>query len=210
MTSAAAAPKVDHALVARLLGGEEAAFAELVERFHTHLIRLALVFVRDRSVAEEVVQDTWVAVIQGLPAFEKRSSLKTWIFRILANRARTRGTREARSTPFSAFGAGADDQGGELDPSRFNDHGSWASPPHRWDEEDPEKLLMRGETMAVLKRQLDLLPPNQRAAVVLRDVEGLESSDVCNILDVTETNLRVLLHRGRCRLRTVLEEHLGK
>lgn len=201
---------IDEALLARLIAGDEAAFVLLVDRFHGPLVRLALGFVRDRSVAEEVVQDTWIAVVEGLPTFEGRSSFDTWIFRILANRARTRGVREARSTPFSAFESGADGGGPAVDPSRFKESGGWGSPPKRWDEQDPERIAMSAEAMAALQQGIDALPPAQRTAVVLRDIEGLESDEVCNILDVSETNLRVLLHRGRSRLRTVLEEHLGK
>jgi len=202
-----AGPKIDVDLLDRLLIGDEAAFVQLVGRFHAHLIRVALMFVRDRSVAEEVVQDTWVAVVQGLPSFERRSSLETWMFRILANRARTRGVREARSTPLSAFES--DDDEAAVDPARFNERGGWAAPPRRWEDQDPERLLMRGETMAVLQTALDALPPNQRAVVVLRDVEGVEAADACNILEVSETNMRVLLHRARAKLRAALEAHLA-
>jgi len=208
MTTERRGPKLDGALIDRLLAGDEAAFALLVERFHGHLIRVAQVFVRDRSVAEEVVQDTWVAVVQGLPSFERRSSLETWIFRILTNRARTRGVREARSTPLSAFES--DEGEPAVDPARFTERGGWASPPRRWEDQDPERLLMRGETMLVLQQALDALPPNQRAVVVLRDVEGLEAAEVCNMLEVSETNMRVLLHRGRAKLRAALEAHLGR
>jgi len=210
MSKAPTGPAAESELIERLVAGDEAAFTQLVGRFHPNLVRFALAFVRDRSVAEEVVQDTWLAVVKGLASFERRSSLKTWIFRIAANRARTRGVREARSTPLSAFESRADGQGPAVDPARFDERGRWTAPPRRWEEQDPEKLLMRGETMEVLQRALDGLPPNQRTVVVLRDIEGLESAEICNILEVSETNLRVLLHRGRVRLRAVLEEHLGR
>lgn len=196
----------DGVLVARLIAGEASAFGELVDRYHARMVRIAMGFVADRTVAEEVVQDTWLVVMTGLEGFEGRSSLATWIYRILANRARTRAVRERRSVPFSALGG--DDDDGAL-AGRFDEVGHWSSPPRGWEVEDPEKLCLRREAMEVLKRAMDTLPANQRLVVMLRDVEGLEADEVCNILEVTETNQRVLLHRARTRLRTVLEEHLG-
>lgn len=209
MKRRAATREDESELIDRLLAGDEATFAWLVDRYHNRLIHVALAYVRDRSVAEEVVQDTWVAVVTGLGKFERRSALETWIFRIVANRARTRAVREARTMPFSGlFEAGADERA--VDPSRFTDKGRWSLPPRRWEERDPERLATQGETMQVLRRAIEALPPNQRAVVVLRDIEGLDSSDVCNILEVSETNQRVLLHRGRAKLRTALEAHFGK
>jgi len=197
----------DTTLVARLAAGEPEAFGALVDRFQARLLRLAMGFVGERSVAEEAVQDTWVAVVKGLGTFEGRSSLDTWVFRILCNRARTRGVREKRTVPFSAI---SDDDGESvLERERFTAKGRWASPPRRWDEEDPEKLLLRRETMAVLQDAIDGLPATQRVVVTLRDIEGLDSAEVCNILEISETNQRVLLHRARVRLRTALEERLG-
>lgn len=198
----------DGALVARLIAGEARAFGELVDRFHARMVRLAMGFVADRSAAEEVVQDTWLVVMTGLEGFEGRSSLGTWIFRILANRARTRAVRERRMVPFSALGDGAEDGDSGLG-ARFDGVGHWSTPPRAWSEEDPERVCLRREAMEVLGRAMDALPANQRLVVMLRDVEGLESDEVCNILDVSETNQRVLLHRARTKLRTALEEHLG-
>lgn len=198
----------DTTLVTRLAAVDPPAFGMLVDRLQGRLLRLAMGFVGERSVAEEVVQDTWVAVFKGLAAFEGRSSLDTWVFSILCNRARTRGVREKRTVPFSAIS----DDGGEavLERERFDAKGRWASPPRRWDEEDPEKLLLRREVMVVLKDAIDNLPATQRIVITLRDVEGLDSAEVCNVLEISETNQRVLLHRARARLRTALEERLGK
>lgn len=193
--------------MARLLGGDEAAFTSLVERHHGALLRFAQVFVHSRAVAEEVVQETWVGVLGGLASFEGRSSLKTWIFRILANRARTRAVREGRQIPFSALADPATDEPA-VDPARFRPGGSWAEPPRRWDDETPEKILARRQAMERLSRVLSDLPPNQRAVVTLRDIEGLEAEEVCNVLEIGETNQRVLLHRARSKLRRVLEEFL--
>lgn len=198
----------DLALVERLLGGDEEAFSSLVEQCHGTLLRLALVFVSSRSVAEEVVQETWVGVLDGLRAFEGRSSLKTWICRILTNRARTRGAREGRSTPFSSLVDPNDDRDPAGDPARFQPDGRWAVPPQRWDEDTPEKLVMQQEALRRLEQVIGDLPPNQRAVLTLRDIDGLDSGEVCNVLEISETNQRVLLHRARSKLRSVLEEYV--
>ena len=197
-------------LVARLRGGDESAFAALVDAYHAMMIRFALGFVRDRATAEEVVQDAWVGVLQGLASFEGRSSLRSWIFTIVANRAKTRGIREARSTPFSALAA-QEASGTEpaVDPVRFRPAGTewpghWATPPQPWGG-DPEARLLRAETVTQIERTLESLPRAQRAVVTLRDVVGHSSKSVCNILGITETNMRVLLHRGRSKIRGELE-----
>lgn len=203
-------PPEDMALVGRLLSRDELAFQGLIEQYHGRLLRLALAFVADRSVAEEVVQETWLAVLNGLPGFEGRSTLKTWIFRILTNRAKTRGTREARSVSFSSL---TDDAAGEepaVEPGRFTADGMWADPPRPWKKETPEDLLLRGEALAVVQRALAELPPGQRAVVTLRDIEGLSSEETCNALEISETNQRVLLHRGRAKLRRALERYQGR
>ncbi|MEO8682472.1 MAG: RNA polymerase sigma factor [Vicinamibacterales bacterium] len=205
-------PKVpfnENDVVQRLREGDEAAFTHLVETYHGPLIRFALLFVGDRSVAEEVVQDTWMAVLSGLDTFEGRSALKSWIFSILANRAKTRGVREKRTVAFSDL-APADPDGPAVDPDRFASSGGWLAPPTRWDHNTPESQLLHAETLAVAKQALEALPPNQRAVVTLRDVEGLEAAEVCNVLDVSETNQRVLLHRGRAKVRAALERHISK
>ncbi|MBI5494866.1 MAG: sigma-70 family RNA polymerase sigma factor [Deltaproteobacteria bacterium] len=193
-------------LLERLRRGDEAAFSHLVERHHRPLLRLARSFVSSQAVAEEVVQDTWVAVITGLPTFEARSSLKTWIFRILANRARTRGVREGRSVPFSSL-SGDDEPA--VDASRFSANGMWSRPPEAWDGNAPDTILMNGEAMRSLSRAMEELPPAQAAVVTLRDVAGMDSAEVCSVLEISETNQRVLLHRARSKLRRVLEEHVG-
>ncbi|MBI2186199.1 MAG: RNA polymerase sigma factor [Acidobacteria bacterium] len=198
----------DAALVAQLLDGDEAAFTGLVEQYHGRLVRLALVFVSDHASAEEVVQDTWLAVLTGLRAFEGRSSLKTWMFSILTNRAKTRGQRDKRFVPFSALSDRPGHDEPAVPPSRFTSSGGWSAAPERWDEETPERLLLRHETRALIDRTIAELPAGQRTVVTLRDVEGLDAAEVCDILDITETNQRVLLHRARARIRGALERHL--
>lgn len=200
----------DEALVARLRAREEAAFSELIDRFHGPLIRLALVFTPSRAVAEEVVQETWVGVLDGLDAFQRRSSLKTWIFRILTNRAKTRGIREKRTVPFSAFGEPDGDQEPAVEAARFKPNGMWGITPRRWEDDTPEKLLMNSEAIHHLEGAVATLPPNQRAVITLRDIEGLDSEQVCNVLDISETNQRVLLHRARSKLRALLEEYVDR
>lgn len=199
----------DAELVARLLEGDEASFIAIVNGYSSGLLRVASLFVSSRAVAEEVVQDTWLAVLDALPSFEGRSSLKTWVFRILSNRAKTRAEKEGRTTPFSASGI---EEGGEpaVDPARFAADGRWLTDPGRWQERDPERLAMHREAISHLESALENLPPAQRAVVVLRDVEGLEAAEVCNILSISESNERVLLHRGRSRLRAELGEHLER
>jgi len=202
-------PRGDDApLVERLLDGDEAAFADLVAQYHGRLLRLALLFVSDRASAEEVVQDTWLAVLTGLRSFEGRSSLKTWIFSILTNRAKTRGQRDKRVVPFSALSGEPSEHEPAVIASRFTPLGGWSAPPEPWDADTPEALLLRHETRDLIDRTIAGLPPGQRAVVTLRDVEGVEATDVCNILGITETNQRVLLHRGRARIRAALEQHL--
>lgn len=202
-------------LIARLRAGDEAAFAGLVDRYHGPFVRLALHHVPSRAVAEEVAQETWLAVIEGIDRFEGRSSLKTWMFRILANRARTRGERERRTTPLSSLGVDDDgprDGGPAVPPERFNGSdalwaGHWAAPPRRWDGEAEERLLAR-ESRAVLDDAIAALPPTQRDILVLRDVCGLSASEACDALDLTDANQRVLLHRARSRVRAALEQYL--
>ncbi len=203
-------PSTDRALITKLLAGDEAVFAGLVRQYHGRLTRLARVFLSDRSAAEEVVQETWLGVITGLAKFEGRSALKTWIFRILVNRAKTRGTREGRSVPFSAVSNPEADADHEpaLAPDRFLPNGMWAAPPRRWERDTPEKLIMHQQALKHLASALAELPANQRAVVTLRDVEGLGSSEVCSALEISENHQRVLLHRGRSKLRRILEEHL--
>lgn len=207
--SGARASAEDLSLVQRLVAGDEAAFTSLVDHYHARLVRLAMTFVSDRSAAEEVVQDTWIGVINGLPKFAGRSALKTWIYRILTNRAKTRGVRDARSVPFSSLGNPDSEDEPAVDPARFQPNGMWADPPRRWDDDTPEKLLSRQEALRRLQEEIAQLPANQRAVVTLRDIEGLDSEEVCNVLEISETNQRVLLHRARSKLRRAMEEYLG-
>jgi RNA polymerase sigma-70 factor, ECF subfamily len=203
-------PREDAHVVEALKDGDEAAFAELVRRYHSSLLRVALVFVPSRAVAEEVVQETWLAVLQGIDRFEERSSLKTWVFRILTNVAKTRAERERRTLPFSALSNPAAVPEPAVEPERFLDSeharwpGHWASPPRRW---GPEERLLANETTAVAAAAIERLPANQRAVISLRDVEGWTSEEVCNALGLTETNQRVLLHRARAKVRRALEEY---
>jgi RNA polymerase sigma-70 factor, ECF subfamily len=200
----------DLALVQRLLAGDEAAFSEIVQRYQSGLIRLAMVFVASREVAEEVAQETWLAVLQGLASFEGRSALKGWIFSILTNRAKTRAVREKRSIPFSELSMPGFEEETAVEPERFTSRGRWSAPPGGWDEDTPEKLLLRRESRALIEKTMEALPPNQRAVITLRDVEGLDAAEVCNVLDLSETNQRVLLHRGRSKVRAALERYLAR
>ena len=194
----------ESALLARLRAGESAAFTVLVGRHGGALLRLATTFLKDRSVAEEVVQYTWLAALDGLDAFEGRSSLRTWLFTILANRARNRAVREGRSVPWSALGEAV--EGPAVDPSRFQADGHWVGIHAGWSEEDPERLAAGAETRAAIEAAISALPDGMRAVVTLRDVEGLEAEEICNLLGLTLSNQRVLLHRARCRLRQALAE----
>ncbi len=181
--------------------------SDLVRRYHPALLRVALAFLPNRALAEESVQETWIAVINGLASFQGRSSLRTWIFRILANRAKARLIREARSVPFSALG-GCDPEELAVDSASCSQNGSWADPLQTWDYDNPEKKLMHKYAIGCLKRAIQGLPPDQCAVMTLREVEGLESDEVCNALGISEINQRVLLHRARSKLRRALEEHL--
>jgi RNA polymerase sigma-70 factor, ECF subfamily len=199
-------------LISRLRQGDEAAFDELVTQHHSALIRMAMGYVADREVAEEVVQDTWMAVIEGLSRFEGRSSLRTWIFGIMIHKAKDRGVREKRHTTFSAF-EGFDDENEEsIDPSRFHQSGEWAGhwafPPQPWDEQTPEKLLASKQAITAMNKAIESLPTTLKDVLILRDVEGVEAKEVCDILKITETNLYVRLHRARERVRQAVETYL--
>jgi RNA polymerase sigma-70 factor (ECF subfamily) len=187
--------------------GDRAAFAGLVRRHGGALLRFARMFVRDPAVAEDVVQETWIAVLEGLEGFEGRASFKTWLFRILANRARSRAVREGRSVPFSAL-TEADTAERAVDPDRFDASGHWREAPAEWTDETPERLALAAETRAVMEKAVAALPDGQRAVLVLRDEDGLETEEICNLLGLTATNQRVLLHRARARIRQAVEEHM--
>lgn len=201
------------ALVAALRRGDEDAFVALLDRYHGALLRLARVWIRDAAGAEDVVQETWLAVLQGIDRFEGRSSLKTWLFGILANQAKRRVRREIRSVPFATLGDASDgDHGPAVDPDRFfpADHpwaGHWSRPPIGRGG-SPEAHLLAAEVGEVLRQALAELPSRYRAVIVLRDVEGRTSAETCNILGISATNQRVLLHRARSRIRQALEPYL--
>lgn len=200
------------ALLARLRAGEEGAFDELVTKHHGALVRMAMGYVADREVAEEVVQDTWMAVIEGLKRFEGRSSLRTWIFGILIHKAKDRGVREKRHVTFSAFESGDEEQEDVVDSSRFYQSGEWAGhwafPPQPWDEQTPEKLLSSHQAVTAMNRAIEALPPTLKDVLVMRDIEGMDSQEVCALLKITETNLYVRLHRARERVRQAVECYL--
>lgn len=192
------------ALVARLQAGDEAAFVSLVRRHHAAMTRFASAMVPNRAVAEEVVQDTWLAVVRGVERFEGRSSLRTWLYRILVNRARSTGAREHRSLPVDLTPAAT------VDPARFDAAGHWVEPPQPWtDDVVVERVAAAGMARRAMEL-LDALPPAQREVVLLRDVDGLAAAEVCDLLGLSEANQRVLLHRGRAGVRRLLEAELGE
>lgn len=205
-------PNTDGELVARLRQRDGAAFREVVGRHHGAMIRFAQTFVSSHAVAEEVVQETWLAVVKGIDKFEGRSSFKTWLFRILANQSRARGASEARTIAVSSLGQGDETPDGpSVWPERFAGpagRGMWAQPPARWSDL-PEERVLGAETFAVVADTVATLPEMQRRVIVLRDMEGWSSSEVCDLLGISEGNQRVLLHRARSVLRQRLEEHLG-
>lgn len=186
-------------LVVRLQAGDEAAFAEFVRAYQTRLLRLAESVVSSRPVAEEVVQDTWLAVVRGVDRFEGRSSLKTWLFHILLNRARSTAGREARTTPL------ADGDVGE----QFDAAGAWLTPPVPWADRADDRLVAE-QLIGRVRDLLPTLPAGQREVVILRDIEGLTPADVCELLGISDGNQRVMLHRGRAQLRRRLEEELER
>jgi RNA polymerase sigma-70 factor, ECF subfamily len=190
----------DEQLLARLRAGDEEAFVALVGRYHDSMLRLARTYVSSRAVAEEVVQDTWLGVVRGIDRFAGRSSLRTWLLRILVNRARSTGTSERRSV---AVG----DVEPAVDPARFDAAGAWAAPPGHW-VEDVDDRVSASQLGDVLREALAELPVRQLAVVTLRDIEGLRSDEVCEVLEISEGNQRVLLHRGRSHLRAALEARL--
>lgn len=205
--------KAEDTVIARLKNGDEGAFDELVNQHHGALIRMAMGYVADREAAEEVVQDTWMAVIESLDRFEGRSSLRTWICGILIHKAKDRGVREKRHTTFSAFESSDDDNDEAVDPSRFQQTGEraghWAFPPQPWDDRTPEKLLASRQAVTAMQRAIEALPATLKEVLILRDVEGVGAKDVCEMLNITETNLYVRLHRARERVRVAVETALG-
>jgi RNA polymerase sigma-70 factor, ECF subfamily len=197
-------------LVARLRAGDERAFEALVDRHYGMMLAVARGYVRTRAVAEEVVQEAWLGVLNGIDRFEGRSSLKTWIMRIVVNIAMTRGEREARSIPFSAFASEGDEPA--VDPERFRDEsdgfpGHWRAYPASW-ASLPDDALLGRETLDVVMRAIEELPAAQRVVITMRDVAGCSAEEVCGTLDVSDGNQRVLLHRARSHVRAALERHL--
>jgi RNA polymerase sigma-70 factor, ECF subfamily len=199
-------------IVERLRAGDETIFMRLVEELTPGMLRIARLYVRSAALAEDVVQETWVGVLNGLDRFEERSSLRTWIYRILTNIAKTRAVREARSVPLSSLDSPSETDGDVVDPDRFISsgrwEGHWTSAVPRWSEQ-PEERLLAHETIDVVRRAIDELPPTQRTVISLRDVEGWTSEEVRNVLELSETNQRVLLHRARSKVRQALEEHFA-
>jgi RNA polymerase sigma-70 factor, ECF subfamily len=205
----------DAQLVAALRSGDEAAFAGLVERWGPAMLRLARGHVPSHAVAEEVVQETWIAVLRGIDGFEGRSSLRSWVIGILLNQARSHGRRERRSLPFASLRRRAEEGGAEpaVDPDRFQGRrdarpGWWAAPPARW--ADPEDRLETAEARAALRRAIAALPPRQRDTLVMRDVLGLSAEEACTVLGSSEGNQRVLLHRARAKVRAALEAEVAR
>ena len=190
----------ESARVAALRAGDEETFMLLVRELTPGMRRLALGYVRTPALADDVVQEAWLGVLKGLDRFEGRSALKTWIYTIVANIARTRGRRESLSAPFSSF---ATDDEPSVDPERFLADGHWASPPEPW------RVVLDAESRAVIDAAIAALPDQQRRVIELRDVEGWSSDEVCNVLELSETNQRVLLHRARSKVRAALEAYFG-
>jgi RNA polymerase sigma-70 factor, ECF subfamily len=206
----ARAPDPDADVLARLRAGDDTAFAELVDRWSPSMLRIARTYVATRQAAEDAVQDAWLGVVRGLAAFEGRSSLRTWVFTILVNQARSRGAREARTVPMSDLGA---EGGPTVDPDRFRgpadpypDHWTPAGIPVQW-EGHPEGRALAGEALRLLGTALTALPARQRVVVTLRDVQGLTGDEVCDVLGISAGNQRVLLHRARAALRAQLEDY---
>jgi RNA polymerase sigma-70 factor, ECF subfamily len=199
-------------LVAALRAGDEQAFASLLDRYYDAMLRVARTFVATREAAEDVVQETFLAVVQGIDRFEERSSLRTWMFRILVNRGRSRGERESRTRPFSSLANELDTDDPAVDPDRFLSGGRWtgfwSAPPSAADL--PEARVLAREAHDELLRTIEALPPNQRAVITLRDVHGLTAAEVCELLDLSEANQRVLLHRARSKTRAAVEQHLQR
>jgi len=200
-------------LIQALQAGDERVFAAVVDWYSGSLLRLALSYVPSRAVAEEVVQETWMGVFEGIHRFERRSSFKTWLFRILTNRAKTRGIRERRYEPFGPSGSSLDaDEGPSLEDALFVAEGSgmghWNEPPQAWEPDTPERVLLSKECRAAIEQAIERLPATQRQVIILRDIEGVSSEEICNILEISKTHQRVLLHRARTKVRRELAPYV--
>ena len=204
----------DATIIKGLQQGDEQIFEYVVGRYSGSLLRVALAFVPSRAVAEEVVQETWLGVFEGIGRFEGRSSFQTWLFRILSNRAKTRGVRESRYEPMGLGTAGDQEEGPSLEESLFVTEGSraghWKVPPAEWEPDTPERALLSKECRETIEAAISALPLTQRQVITLRDLEGVSSQDICNILNISETNQRVLLHRARAKVRQSLQHYLGQ
>ena len=200
--------RVDSDLEA-LKAGDEAAFQSLIQRYHSSMFKLAMTYVGDRGVAEDVVQEAWLTCLRRIDRFEGRSSLKTWLFGILVNLARARRRKESRILPFSSFWRrdDSDSRRPTVDGSRFGSDGMWSEGPHSWDN-IPESKVVGDETLQHVKSAIDGLPPKQREVILLRDVAGFEASEVSSLLGISTANERVRLHRARAAVRQKLEEYL--
>jgi RNA polymerase sigma-70 factor (ECF subfamily) len=200
----------DRRIVSGLRSGDAAVFAEVFDRYNGSLVRVAMRYVPSRAVAEEVAQDTWIGVIEGIDRFEGRSTFKTWLYKILIFRARSRGERERRTTPMSALAD--DDSAPSVPTERFRGSdalwaGHWATPPRRWDG-DAEDRLLAGQARSVIDAAIAEMPLAQREVIVMRDLSQFSAVQVCELLGLTEANQRVLLHRARSRVRAALENYL--
>jgi RNA polymerase sigma-70 factor, ECF subfamily len=191
----------DEDLVRRAVSGHEEAFVALVERYHDRLIRFAFTFVHDWATAEDVVQDTWIGVLRSVERFESRSTFRSWLFTVCANRARSTFVGQARVVPVDADGP-------TVDPARFGPAQNWIAPPESWDDVDARLDAL--QLIPVVRDAIDQLPDLQRQVVTLRDVEGLTGKEACAVLDISDANLRVLLHRGRARVRQAVEDRVRK
>lgn len=205
----------DREVIDALRMGDEPSFILLVDRYHNSLLRIAMLYVHDRALADEIVQETWMSVLQGVKGFEGRSSVKTWIFRILKNIAMTRWKKENRSIPFSMLqDPEISDDEPSVDPERFlpSDHpdypGGWAIPPKAWNLA-PEEHLLAQEIKQCIQKSIAALPHNQQMVITMRDIVGWTSEEVCNVLQLSETNQRVLLHRARSKVRWALEKYFS-
>lgn len=200
----------DAALVAEIRAGQPDGLAELLRRHHRATIRVARTYVSSDACAEEVAQEAWLGVVQGLAAFEGRATFRSWLFGIVVNIAKRRGKREARSVPFSALGDGDEESGPTVDPSRFLDDGRWAGHWARAPSRMQDEQLQDHQVRALIERAIDDLPPLQRRVILLRDVEGVSAEEACAVLEITEANQRVLLHRARGKVRAMVEALLEK
>lgn len=192
----------DDILIPRLLARDEQAYAQVVSAYHGLMVHLARAIVGS-AIADEVAQESWLAVLRALPKFERRSSLKTWILRIVSNTAKSRLRHESRTVNLGD----TLDEAPIVDPARFRPNAHWSSPPAVWHAETPEALLSSTQLRDCINAALDALPPIQRAAITLRDMQGLDMEDICKVLEVSESNGRVLLHRARSRIQLAIEEH---